>query len=381
MTRSTRPSTSPSAVIKRAKRDSSQTAELSFPTKNHVHGIQLIFKEYDFAGLVAAGKGRALNSVQQADKKSFADKKSQQSFFLPFPTSLQDSTGLSYNNFERDLVMSVAGEAISAQAAKFEQNGPGNSTAAVNELQSYGAKLAGTFSSTEGDNQAKALAVMKRIATDGGNKLSLGTDSAKLFGSYLARNFAGDISKTISMDAGQSINPAETLSFEGVDLKSYTFDWDLYPESKADSDRIKEIIRAIKRRILPTTSGGGFGESAGKLLDSVGLNTGGLGAGSPIYRMFLKYPDAVYINLIGVDPSHFPQFKPAMCTSMDVDYGAAGSMVIAKGGRPAAVNISLSFSELVIHSAEDYGEEEQVFAKGSSETPSTGGQNGNGGPR
>ena len=83
----------------------------------------------------------------------------------------------------------------------------------------------------------------------------------------------------------------------------------------------------------------------------------------------------MYINLIGVDPTHFPQFKPAMCTGMDVDYGAAGSMVIAKGGRPAAVNISLSFSELVIHSAEDYGEEEQVFPKGSSETPKTGGAN------
>ena len=373
MTRSIRPSTSPAAVIKRAKRDASQTAELSFPTKNHVHGIQLIFKEYDFAGLVAAGKGRALNSVQQADKKSFADKKSQQSFFLPFPTTLQDSTGLSYNNFERDLIMSVAGEAIASQAAEFQQNGAGNSTTALNELNTYGATLAETFSSTKGDNQAKSLAVMKKIASDGGNQLELGTKSAKLFGSYLARNFAGDISKTISMDAGQAINPSETLSFEGVDLKSYTFDWDLYPESKADSDRIKEIIRAIKRRILPTTSGGGFGESAGKLLDSVGLSGGGLDKGSPIYRMFLKYPDAVYINLIGVDPSHFPQFKPAMCTSMDVDYGAAGSMVIAKGGRPAAVNISLQFSELVIHSAEDYGEEEQVFKKegSSSETPNT----------
>ena len=97
---SSKTSTSPNAVIRRAKRDSSQTAELSFPTKNHVHGIQLIFKEYSFAGLVANGSGRALNSVQQSTAGShFAQKKTQQSFFLPFPTSLQDSTGLSYNNF------------------------------------------------------------------------------------------------------------------------------------------------------------------------------------------------------------------------------------------------------------------------------------------
>ena len=372
---SSKTSTSPNAVIRRAKRDSSQTAELSFPTKNHVHGIQLIFKEYSFAGLVANGSGRALNSVQQSTAGShFAQKKTQQSFFLPFPTSLQDSTGLSYNNFERDLVMSVAGEAISSQMAQFKDKGAGDATTAVSKLQTYGAGLVDTYNGAKGDTQAKAKAVAEKVATDAGNKLALTGNSAKLFGAYLARNFAGDISKTIAMDAGQAINPSETLSFEGVDLKTYTFDWDLYPESKEDSDRIKQIIKTLKRRILPTTSGGGFGESAGQLLSGVGLE-GAVGTGSAIHRMFLRYPDAVYINLIGVDPTHFPQFKPAMCTGMDVDYGAAGSMVIAKGGRPAAVNISLSFSELVIHTAEDYGEEEQVFEKGSSETPKIGGAN------
>jgi hypothetical protein len=372
---SSKTSTSPAAVIRRAKRDSSQTSELSFPAKNHVHGIQLIFKEYSFAGLVANGSGRALNSVQQStDGSHFAQKKTQQSFFLPFPTSLQDSTGLNYNNFERDLVMSVAGEAISSQMAQFKDKGAGETTTAVSQLQNYGAGLVDTYTGTKGNTQAKALAVANKVAKDAGNKLELTGNSAKLFGAYLARNFAGDISKTIAMDAGQAINPSETLSFEGVDLKSYTFDWDLYPESKEDSDRIKQIIKTLKRRILPTTSGGGFGESAGKLLSGVGLESA-VGTGSAIHRMFLRYPDAVYINLIGVDPTHFPQFKPAMCTGMDVDYGAAGSMVIAKGGRPAAVNISLSFSELVIHTAEDYGEEEQVFEKGSSETPKTGGAN------
>jgi hypothetical protein len=370
---SSKQSTSPTAVIRRAKRDSSQTAELSFPAKNHVHGIQLIFKEYSFAGLVANGSGRALNSVQQSTAGShFAQKKTQQSFFLPFPTSLQDSTGLSYNNFERDLVMSVAGEAISSQMAQFKDGGAGDATKAVSKLQTYGGDLVKAYNGATGDTQAKALAVANKVAKDAGNKLSLTGNSAKLFGAYLARNFAGDISKTIAMDAGQAINPSETLSFEGVDLKSYTFDWDLYPESKEDSDRIKQMIKTLKRRILPTTSGGGFGKSAGELLSFSGLS-GAVGTGSAIHRMFLRYPDAVYINLIGVDPTHFPQFKPAMCTGMDVDYGAAGSMVIAKGGRPAAVNISLSFSELVIHTAEDYGEEEQVFEKGSSETPSTGG--------
>jgi hypothetical protein len=374
MAQTTRKDTSPAAVIARAKRIEGFNSELSFPARAHSHGIQLIFKQYSFAKLVAQNAGRELNSVQFGTK-GFAEKKGQQSFYLPFPTSLQDSTGLTYNNFERDLVMSVVGESLSS-AVNSVANDPQGAAAGAKNAQSKLEKFGSNVSKTlrENPGMGGALMLAQQFRDGVGSGLKLGGDSAKLFAAYLARNFNGDIGKTIAMDSGMAINPSETLAFEGVDLKSYTFDWDLYPESKEDSDRIKQIIKTLKRRILPTTSGGGFGESAGKLLSGVGLESA-VGTGSAIHRMFLRYPDAVYINLIGVDPTHFPQFKPAMCTGMDVDYGAAGSMVIAKGGRPAAVNISLSFSELVIHTAEDYGEEEQVFEKGSSETPKTGGAN------
>lgn len=368
MARSTRLSTSPNKVIESAKKNSGLKQELSFPVKAHQHGIQLIFKEYSFAKLVAQNEGRGLIS-----KTGFAEKKGQQSFYLPFPTTLQDSTGLTYNNFERDLVMSVIGESISSSVKNIADNPEGAAAGAAtaqSKLEKFGSHVSQTFRENGAMKGAAKLAGEFQSGVGAG--LELGGDSAKLFAAYLARNFSGDIGKTIAMDAGMAINPSETLAFEGVDLKSYTFDWDLYPESKADSDRIKELVRALKRRILPTTSGGGFGESAASLFPEGAIRNAA--ESGPLQRMFLSYPDSVYINLVGVDGSHFPQFKPAMCTGMDVDYGAAGSMVIAKGGRPAAVNISLSFSELVIHTAEDYGEEEKEIA-GTQDTPKTGGAN------
>jgi hypothetical protein len=368
MAQTTRKDTSPAAVIARAKRIEGFNSELSFPARAHSHGIQLIFKQYSFAKLVAQNAGRELNSVQFGTK-GFAEKKGQQSFYLPFPTSLQDSTGLTYNNFERDLVMSVVGESLSS-AVNSVANDPQGAAAGAKNAQSKLEKFGSNVSKTlrENPGMGGALMLAQQFRDGVGSGLKLGGDSAKLFAAYLARNFNGDIGKTIAMDSGMAINPSETLAFEGVDLKSYTFDWDLYPESKEDSDRIKDIIKSLKRRILPTTSGGGFGESASGLFPEGAARQAA--ESGPLQRMFLSYPDAVYINLVGVDGSHFPQFKPAMCTGMDVDYGATGNMVIAKGGRPAAVNISLSFSELVIHTAEDYGEEEVEIA-GAEEKPKT----------
>jgi hypothetical protein len=40
---------------------------------------------------------------------------------------------------------------------------------------------------------------------------------------------------------------------------------------------------------------------------------------------------------------------------MTVDYGAGGQLGIMAGGRPAGVNIALTFQELQIETAEDYG--------------------------
>jgi len=290
--------------------------------------------------------------TNENDKK--VDLKSTLTIELPFPTSLTDATGLTISGIERDLVTAAIGDSLSKAFAESPEQGAGLVKSLATQLQGLGSELANSYqtgSAGDGGFAGGASAVASNIYDKLKSTLNISMEGAKLLGSYLARDFLGDISKTIAMDSAFAINPQETLSFEGVELKTYTFDWELYPSNKADSDRIKELVRKIKSRILPKMSGGDFEESLANLLNSTdGINV----ERSAVGRLFLSYPDTVIMNLVGVDESHWPLFKPAMCTGIDVDYAGGGDMVIAEGGRPAAVTLSMSFSELVIHTQDDY---------------------------
>ena len=344
-----------------AGKNQSKVQRLQFPVVPlSPHGIQFIFKDYDFNAFVVQEAGRrgsrdatAFYGTGEGDKKVAV--KSNLVIDLPFPTTLTDATGLSINGFERELIQAVIGESITNLFSKASQ--PGGAAEAQGVIGSMAEdlqKVGGTLQEAYKEGGVKGVA--GKISEQLAATLKIGTSSAKLLGSYLARNLPGDLSKTLAMDSGMAVNPSETLSFEGVNLKQYTFEWDLYPSSKEDSSRIKALVNGIKQRILPTTTGAGMAQTLAEISGDPSATTGAI-----LGRTFLTYPDTVITNLIGVDESHFPLFKPAMCVSCDVDYGPGGNVVIAKGGRPSGIKLSMTFQELVIHSAEDYGAEERTF--------------------
>ena len=324
------------------------------------HGIQFIFKDYDFNAFVVQESGRrgsrdatAFYGTGEGDKKVAV--KSNLVIDLPFPTTLTDATGLSINGFERELIQAVIGESITNLFSKASQ--PGSAGEAQEGVKSLSEKLQSIGTEYQQEYAKGGVSgVAGKISEQLAATLKIGTSSAKLLGSYLARNLPGDLSKTLAMDSGMAVNPQETLAFEGVNLKQYTFEWDLYPSSQEDSSRIKALVNGIKQRILPTTTGAGMAQTLAQISGDPSATTGAI-----LGRTFLTYPDTVITNLIGVDESHFPLFKPAMCVSCDVDYGPGGSVVIAKGGRPSGIKLSMTFQELVIHSGEDYGAEERDF--------------------
>ena len=81
-------------------------------------------------------------------------------------------------------------------------------------------------------------------------------------------------------------------------------------------------------------------------------------SGNTLARAFLTYPAVVSINLLGIDESHFLRFKPCMCANLTIDYGASGEIIVAEGGVPQGVKLSMSFKELEIQTAQDYLEPE-----------------------
>jgi len=177
----------------------------------------------------------------------------------------------------------------------------------------------------------------KSLEDIGAQLQQIGLRDAAAGASYLLRNFLpGDIGRSVGVYAGNVVNPKETLAFEGVNLKSHQFTWELYPFDKTDSETIKQIVHFLKTKALPETQG-------------VNIN-----GEEVISRAFLRYPSVVEIHLLGVDQTHFPRFKPCMIQSVNVDYGATGNIPIMTDGKPGAVQLGIQLQELEIHTANDY---------------------------
>jgi len=314
---------------------------LQWPAGQFPHGIQFIFKDYDYSEIVGGSKIGNLSSDGGAGQQWLTAKnrraKEKDSFVLelPFPTSLQDSTGVQIQGFERGFIE----EFLTNAAVGFADDPIGAATAMGNAIASAaggaaGGIAGGDFSGVFGDDASgkQNAGMFKRLVG------TLGT-------SILGQLGMGE--KSIGAALGSVTNPLTTLHFSGVNLRSFTFAWSLYPANATEATDIRDIVRRVKSKILPMTQGlRPAGEAAAGITE---FTQGGLA------RAYLKYPSVVFINLLGVNESHYPKFKVCMCGGIDINYAHNGGVAIAKGGVPMGISISMSFQELEIQTAEDYG--------------------------
>lgn len=312
-----RPQTKKALTNKRAA-----IGNLSFPANGLAHSIMFVFKEYSYEGL-NAGFDLLTGSLGQTGRARGSSIKGISSIQLPFPRTLADSTGVVIQGFERDKTT----EAISRAAAGTFGSEGGKTIADVPDMiQQLGAGLSTIFSGSSDGGQSQVGKLVKSIL---GQDLGDVTTGAQ----YLLRSkLPGDIGRSLDITTGQTVNPRETLSFDGVELRTHTFNWDLYPESQEDSRLIKDIVNAFKQQILPHTR------------DIEGIP-----------RAFLTYPATVDAYLLGVNPEHFVKFKTSLVRNIDVDYGAGGGVTMMKGGKPGGVSLSISMQELEIQTADEYG--------------------------
>lgn len=309
---------------------------ISFPTEPHAHSILFLFRDYSYktrtqtqGTLNSRGFVDAGYSFEQGSNLISGEISNRSGIELPFPKQLQDSTSLQLNGFEQSAVTAAITEYLTDKSKGTEtfDDLAGAAKGIAGDLaefiQSAGGAVAG----------AGLGSTFEKIKSTLG-KLNVG--EAATGAAYLLRSFLpGDLAKSVDTVTGNVVNPKETLAFSGVDLKTHSFSWEMFPYSETDSQRIKGIVNLLKRKSLPTT-----GDVT-------------LGTNTKINRVFLNYPSLVDIYLLGVDPSHYPTFKPCMIKSVNVDYGPGGSTAFMKGGRPAGITLSMELMETVIHTAED----------------------------
>jgi hypothetical protein len=145
----------------------------------------------------------------------------------------------------------------------------------------------------------------------------------------------GTIASTASIGAqwlsGHAANPYLAMLFKKPGFKRFSFTWTLAPVNEQETNAVNDIIKELRRGMLP---------SAGSQ---------GLGRASPT----LKYP---YLVGLSFTPSDYLfQFKPAAIENIQVEYNPAGAPSFFENGSPTEVRLTLNVVEVEYWLREDYG--------------------------
>lgn len=301
---------------------------LQIPIEDGNYGMLIIFRDYQYRSPGTGG-------FAQSEISNASD-----TIFLPLPENITDTFSVRVQSFEQDIGGAIISDVISAV------NAPGG-TPQLSSLQTAigaGLKQALPSAFTDGAEFSKLLSdtvsgALSGLFGGGGSLESLdqfSSDAAFL----IRRNLGGNIGRSIDAGLGTFINPKAALSFEGVNMKTHSFNWTVAPKSPSESDNLKDVIRTINKNILPQYI-----------------------SGLALQRVMFKYPSMADIFFVGLDSNYYYFFKTAMIQNFTVNYTPSGVSVL-KGGRPAAVQMQMQIIESDIHTAEDYEDQEPTSSTG-----------------
>lgn len=171
--------------------------------------------------------------------------------------------------------------------------------------------------------------ISKAAAGAAGNLANQGMQ--KLYeNSKIAQTLTGVPYETFAAGAGSIAgviqNPYLSMIFKGVNLRTFEFEFKLFPHSVSEAKEIKNIIKEFRRCSLPPGSG-----------------DGALG-------FWLGYPMEFSIEYVfdGQPNPHLNKFKRSVLTAISSDYTGGGMWSMTRDGFPTETVLSLRFQELSI---------------------------------
>ena len=299
----------PESVIENRKNNRTTSGDgegrMTFPSSLGSHCTLLRFFDYKYGGV---GGGTVSDSI--------AD------IILPLPKQIQDSFKINIAGDELGIIGNATAQ-VSSDA--------GASLAIANQLGKAAVQAASNVASG-------AMSVMNGDTAKIAEAIGKGGDAATYLSRSLLTKITPDIASGIGAGRGNALNPFATLVFKGVDLKVHSLEWLLSPDTEAESENLKKIIKKLQMMVLPTTA------------SPLGEGISGLSA---LDRGLLKYPSMVDIYLQGIDNEYYMQFKTAMVSQISVDYTPNG-LAVNKKGRPSAIRLTMTLQEAFIHTADDH---------------------------
>lgn len=221
---------------------------------------------------------------------------------LPLPSNLVDSVSIQYNNLEMGALRGELLPAVSDVADTFMQSGAADAAA-----EAY-----------------KGL--MKAIQDP---KL------AQLLGRRALGGVSREAASALDLALGNTPNPHQIITFNGVNLRSYQFTWRFSPNNDRDSKALKDLIFYMKRRTLPRKDN----------------------------NFFLKYPDVVRLKVFPAVLNDLFNFRTMVVDSFLVNYAPSGNLSFLADDMPSEVEVSMTLKEVDIQTADDYPADSQQISR------------------
>lgn len=247
-----------------------------------------------------------------------------QTIMLPLPIGIQDNnqvdwSGSSMNALEQYGAVRAL-DAMNTSLSDYQGEGRSN----LEALGAFINDLAGKGSDTL---QQLGNAIQQPGISNPINAY-LSAEILKVFNSNVSAN------SLLSRTTGQILNPHLELLFNGVNLRSFTFDFEFTPRSKEETRQVKRIINTFKRAMAAKSTA-----------------TGPQG-------WFIRNPDVVEPKFMRGSKQHPFLFAMKTCAIKDVqvNYSAATPNAISQyyDGTPTKTTMQLSLQELTPIYAENY---------------------------
>ena len=198
-------------------------------------------------------------------------------------------------------------------------------------------EAAGVGAATDTMKGKPPIETLKNLLNTGKSVLT-GGNGQDLVTSYMSAKAVGTLGGNVTAEgvlartSGQVLNPNMELLFQGVQLRSFNFSFNLAPRFEEEAKEVKKIIRTFKQSMAAKTSGG----------------TGG--------GLFIKSPEVFQLTYKSGGKKHpfLHSFKPCALVNMGVDYTGSGVYATYEDSTPVHMKLSLSFQELNPIYFEDY---------------------------
>lgn len=276
--------------------------------------LEIKVVEYQPPGFESAGGGQSLRLQTSSESLKKNKENILGTILLPVPESVTDSNGVTWGedslNGLAATALGIANDVITADGVK-------------------DALSAGAEGVTEG---------AKKLVSDKGSISAINS----IFASAAVNALGGSTSPegVLARQSGAILNPNMELLFGGVQLRTFSFDFDFAPRDPRESNEIKKIVRAFKV--------------------SMNAKNGSTSTDNADSGLFIKSPDIFQLTYKTGSKNHefLHKFKPMALLNMAVNYTGAGTYATYDNTAPIHMKMNLTLQELNPIYSEDYETEE-----------------------